>query len=122
MATGTIPNDLAKICYLKGEYTVTNNPIFGRVGSGEGGKQRLTFYANPIKCLAMASDVTVTKVENLIIYCSNSGYKNIGTTTSEIVASGIRGGYVFCSCDRSSYGLTNNEIFVGTATITFTVS
>lgn len=122
MASGMIPNDLAKVAYLPGTYTITNNPIFGRVGTGEGSKQRLAFYANPTNSLAMASNVSVTKVESLIIYCSTSGYKNIGTTTSDIATSGIRGGYVFCSCDRSSYGLTNNEIYVGTATITFTVS
>ena len=122
MASGMIPNDLAKMAYLPGTYTVTNNPIFGRVGTGNNNKQRITFYANPIKSLAMASNVTVTKVESLVIYCSTSGYKNIGTTTSEIVTYGIRGGYALCGCDRSSYGLTNNVIFVGTASITFTVS
>ena len=124
MATGTISNVLKDTCYLKGTYSLSNCPVMGRVGVGSSSSiQRITMYFLVPKSLSVVSSATASTLTNVTLFGSNSGYNSLGNLTSDIDSVNIRGGTIMVQVEKSgSFGMTQNEIFMGSASITFTVS
>ena len=124
MATGTITNTLKDTCYLKGTYSLSNCPVMGRVGIGNTSSiQRITLYFLVPKSLSVVTSASASSLTSVTLFGSGSGYNSLGDLTSYISSANLRGGTIMVQADKNGgFGMTQNEICMGSASITFTVS
>ena len=107
--------------YTPGTYTVTM-PCFGYVTSS-GKRARLNFM--PMLSLAAATSISVTAMIDCGIRTSSGGYLDSvdATLTADLESSSLNGGMIFVELYRSGgWGVTNNTVVAGIATVTFTVT
>lgn len=107
--------------YTPGTYEVTM-PCFGYVTSA-GNRARLNFM--PMLSLAAAASISVTAMIDCGIRTSSGGYLDSvdATLTADLESSSLNGGMIFVELYRSAgWGVTNNTVVAGIATVTFTVT